>query len=104
VSLIEVLEQYDVVEAVPSVPTWDFVWNAVVEEGREKRMLRQPFNKALEEMTFNGEGQSEAISLAESALKVMRSILSLNTSYVFTDSARDSKRTLRPRACFGTVA
>jgi transcription factor C subunit 3 len=67
--LDQLLAQYDVVETVPTAPTWDFVWNAVVEEGREKRMLRQPFSKAVEEITE--EGQPEAISLAESALKVI---------------------------------
>jgi transcription factor C subunit 3 len=79
------------VEVAPTTPTWDFVWNAVVEEGREKRMLQQPFNKALEEMAFHGEGQSEAISLAESALKVKKSILSPKSSYLYTDSVRDTK-------------
>lgn len=67
----ELLDQYDVVETAPTAPTWDFVWNAVVEEGREKRMLRQPFSKVVEDITE--EGQSEAISLAESALKVITS-------------------------------
>lgn len=69
-SLDQLLDQYDVVETAPTVPTWDFVWNAVVEEGREKRMLRQPFNKSVEDMLFTGEGQSEAISLAEAGLKM----------------------------------
>ena len=59
-------------ETVPTAPTWDFVWNATVEEGREKRMLHQPFNKTPEKMSFIGEGQSEAISVAESALKVVK--------------------------------
>lgn len=73
-------------ETAPTAPTWDFVWNAIVEEGREKRMLRQPFNKAVEEMTFGGEGQSEAISLAESALKVIGFILiSFQPAYRRTD-------------------
>lgn len=46
------------------------MWNALVEEGREKRMLRQPFLKWIEGVPFFGYSPSETISLAESAVKV----------------------------------
>ncbi|KAG6891070.1 hypothetical protein C0995_014159 [Termitomyces sp. Mi166 len=64
------LTEYDVVESTPNVPSWDFVWNAVVEEGREKQMLRQPFLNTPEDMPPVGEIPLEAVSLAESALKM----------------------------------
>lgn len=64
------LAEYDIVESTPNAPYWDFVWNAVVEEGREKQMLRQPFLKTPEEMPPVAEVPPEAVSLAESALKV----------------------------------
>ncbi|KNZ79627.1 Transcription factor tau subunit sfc3 [Termitomyces sp. J132] len=64
------LAEYDVVESTSNVPSWDFVWNAVVEEGREKQMLRQPFLKTPEDMPPVGETSLEAVALAEAALKV----------------------------------
>ncbi|KAG6866027.1 hypothetical protein C0991_009436 [Blastosporella zonata] len=65
------LGEYDVVENTPNVPSWDFVWNAVVEEGREKRMLRQSFLKMPEDMPAVGEIPLEAVSLAESSMKMV---------------------------------
>ncbi|KAF8058259.1 hypothetical protein FPV67DRAFT_1524679 [Lyophyllum atratum] len=64
------LSEYDVLESIPTAPSWDFVWNAVVEEGREKRMLRQPFLRTPEDMPYVGEHPYEAITLAESAMKM----------------------------------
>ncbi|KAG5651227.1 hypothetical protein H0H81_009422 [Sphagnurus paluster] len=69
-SLDLLLCEYDVVVNTPIAPSWDFVWNAVVEEGREKRMLRQPFLRTSEDMPYIGEPSSEPVSLAESVLKM----------------------------------
>lgn len=69
-TITQLLEEYDVVETIPTAPAWDFMWNAVVEEGREKRMMRQSFTKKIEEMPAIGELSPEHISLAESAMKV----------------------------------
>ncbi|KAF5377206.1 hypothetical protein D9615_006321 [Tricholomella constricta] len=69
-SIDMLLNEYEVVESTPTAPSWDFVWNAVVEEGREKRMLRQPFLRTPEDMSSVGEPPLEAISLAESAVKM----------------------------------
>lgn len=41
-SVDDLERQYIILENIPSAPPWDFVWNTTVEEGREKRMLRQP--------------------------------------------------------------
>jgi len=68
-SVETLLEQFDVIESSVLVPSWDFVWNATVEEGREKRLLSQPFTTKLDELAFE-DTSSEIISLAESALKV----------------------------------
>ncbi|GLB36492.1 putative B-block binding subunit of TFIIIC [Lyophyllum shimeji] len=69
-SVDALLNECEVVENMPIAPSWDFVWNAVVEEGREKRMLRQPFLRTPEDMPYVGEHPFEAISLAESAMKM----------------------------------
>ncbi|KAF9269944.1 hypothetical protein L218DRAFT_888243 [Marasmius fiardii PR-910] len=68
-SLELVHEQYDILEPVVTGPTWDFAWNAAVEEGREKRMLMQPFTKRSDTLPF-GETPPEAVYIAESALKM----------------------------------
>jgi hypothetical protein len=51
-------------------PTWDFLWNVVVEEGREKHMLRQAFTADVEEMPLVKDPSPDAVRVAESALKV----------------------------------
>ncbi|KAG7098926.1 hypothetical protein E1B28_000821 [Marasmius oreades] len=62
-------EQYDVIETGTTGPTWEFAWNAAVEEGREKRMLTKPFTKTPDILLF-GEAPAEAVYVAESALKM----------------------------------
>ncbi|KAF9458331.1 hypothetical protein BDZ94DRAFT_1270875 [Collybia nuda] len=61
--------EYDIIETRPTAPPWDFMWNAVVEEGREKRMMRQSFTKR-NEVPSVGESLPEELSLAESAIKM----------------------------------
>ncbi|KAG6837874.1 hypothetical protein H0H93_013027 [Arthromyces matolae] len=77
-SLELLLSEHDLIESKPSAPSWDFVWNAVVEEGREKRMHRQPFLRFSEDPPSIGEIPPEAVSLAESALKVILEPLNLS--------------------------
>ena len=69
-SVDELTDHYEILENLPAVPSWDFVWNAAVEEGREKRMLRQPFLNTIDDHRPTGIPVSEAICLAESAVKV----------------------------------
>lgn len=52
-------------------PIWDFMWNVTVEEGREKRLLRQSFTKSCDELPHALDGPSESVLVAESALKVI---------------------------------
>ncbi|KAJ3864146.1 hypothetical protein EV359DRAFT_41641 [Lentinula novae-zelandiae] len=65
------IEQFDVVETPSSAPSWDFVWNALVEEGREKGMLSLPFTHQVDVLPFRDESISEEMCLAESALKMV---------------------------------
>ncbi|KAJ3853299.1 hypothetical protein EV368DRAFT_39211 [Lentinula lateritia] len=65
------LEQFDVVETPSSAPSWDFVWNALVEEGREKGMLSLPFTNQVDVLPLRDESESEEMCLAESALKMV---------------------------------
>ncbi|KAJ3882381.1 hypothetical protein F5051DRAFT_500584 [Lentinula edodes] len=65
------LEQFDVVETPSSAPSWDFVWNALVEEGREKGMLSLPFTNQVDVLPLRDEFVNEEMCLAESALKMV---------------------------------
>ena len=64
-----ILEQFDVIDNPPSAPSWDFVWNALVEEGRERGMLSLPFTSQQDELSLE-ETSAEEMCLAEAALKV----------------------------------
>ncbi|KAJ4476656.1 hypothetical protein J3R30DRAFT_3292589 [Lentinula aciculospora] len=70
-SMSSLLEQFDVVGTPLSAPSWDFVWNAMVEEGREKGMLSLPFTDQLDVLPMQTESISEELCLAESALKMV---------------------------------
>ncbi|KAF8649735.1 hypothetical protein AX16_005506 [Volvariella volvacea WC 439] len=62
---------FTVIETHATAPTWDFVWNATVEEGREKRMLIHPFLNNVEDPPRSNETLVESICVAESALKMV---------------------------------
>ena len=57
-------------ESTPVAPLWDFLWNATVEEGREKSLLRHAFTMNTEEVPFPKDIQYDAVHVAESAVKV----------------------------------
>ncbi|KAF8845363.1 hypothetical protein BDN67DRAFT_941224 [Paxillus ammoniavirescens] len=68
-SVEELYERYEVREDIVIAPTWDFMWNTMVEEGREKQFLRQAFTK---EPDIPLEGtKKENVQLAEAALKMV---------------------------------
>ena len=71
-SVDELLDKYTVVESNLSAPVWDFMWNATVEEGREKRLMRQSFTKNPEEVAMHANLSSELVKVAEATLKVNR--------------------------------
>ena len=75
---------------MPAVPPWDFVWNAAVEEGREKRMLRQPFLNTIDDHRPVGILMPEVICLAESTVKVCQvdDGISTATSFQLPDDSR----------------
>ncbi|KAK0208398.1 hypothetical protein DFS33DRAFT_1303084 [Desarmillaria ectypa] len=64
----DLFDGFDVIETATTSPTWDFMWNGVVEEGREKRLMSQPFLDTLGDL---GETPvDDALVIAESALKM----------------------------------
>lgn len=42
-SLETLLAKFDITDAEPTAPPFDFMWQSVVEDGREKGMLAQAF-------------------------------------------------------------
>jgi hypothetical protein len=64
------LQQYGIFEETQTAPTWDFVWNAIVEEGREKRLLSQCFTIEMAPISCQNYDEADACVLAEAALKV----------------------------------
>ncbi|KAJ6574623.1 hypothetical protein B0H19DRAFT_1124959 [Mycena capillaripes] len=69
-SVEELLDQFDVVDTPGGAPPWDFMWNALVDEGREKRALRQAFTTRSDELVLGTENSSDEVLLAESVLKM----------------------------------
>jgi hypothetical protein len=65
---------WEVVEHFTLAPSWDFLWNATVEEGREKSLLGQAFTTNIEEMPLIRDKSSELVHVAESALKVRHAL------------------------------
>lgn len=64
------LKRYRVSEEAQAAPPWDFVWNAIVEEGREKRLLSQCFTTTATSMPHQQLQETDEGFLAEAALKM----------------------------------
>ena len=47
------------------------MWNALVEEGREKRLKQMPLSRCPEPLPCSTSGENDGISIAEAALKVL---------------------------------
>ncbi|KAJ7596727.1 hypothetical protein C8J56DRAFT_295687 [Mycena floridula] len=69
--VLELFEQFDVVEPVLMAPKYDYIWNTVVEEGREKKLLSSAFTRYPEPMIDTSEPQTDLIRVAETSLKMV---------------------------------
>ena len=52
-------------------PDWDFMWNALIEEGREKKLKQMPLSRCPEPLACSTSGENDKIVIAEAALKVL---------------------------------
>lgn len=75
-SVEELHKFYEVVEDVVSVPAWDFLWGATVEEGREKQFRSQAFTREPDAMHEGA--KNEKVQLAEAALKVFAFMIAVH--------------------------
>ena len=66
----EFVRDWQVTPKTATEPTWDFMWNTQVEEGREKALLRHAFTVNCSELPAPPDIPTEATALAESAVKV----------------------------------
>ncbi|KAF8167796.1 hypothetical protein B0H34DRAFT_644725 [Crassisporium funariophilum] len=68
---IEMLHStFDIVEAESTAPEWDFMWNAVVEEGREKKMKRLSISRCPKDSPPYRFPETDDMIIAEAALKM----------------------------------
>lgn len=58
-------------DAERMAPDWDFMWNALIEEGREKKLKQMPLSRCPEPLACSTSGENDEISTAEAALKVL---------------------------------
>ncbi|KAH9486640.1 Transcription factor tau subunit sfc3 [Psilocybe cubensis] len=64
------METYNVVQAEKTAPDWDFMWNALIEEGREKRLKKAVISRCPENFPKVRLSELDEIALAESTLKM----------------------------------
>ncbi|KAG7450180.1 uncharacterized protein BT62DRAFT_495486 [Guyanagaster necrorhizus] len=64
----DLLYSFEVIEAATTGPVWDFMWNGVVEEGREKRLTSLAFLDSLSDLSETP--VEDVLAIAESALKM----------------------------------
>ncbi|KAI0757275.1 hypothetical protein C8Q80DRAFT_1132805 [Daedaleopsis nitida] len=69
-SLDAIEEHFDVVEKVSSGPQWDFMWNVVSEDAREKLFAYNAFTNESADMPVATSYDSEFLQVAESAVKM----------------------------------
>jgi transcription factor C subunit 3 len=69
VSIEQIEEHYEIIEREQVAPNWDYIWNTTIEEGREKKLKRQPFSQISDKFSPSILDSNET-SIAESAVKV----------------------------------
>lgn len=70
-SLEDVAKHFDIVEKVPTAPSWDFMWSVVSEEAREKLFAHHAFTAEITDMPPSSSGYTSDIQyVADAAVKV----------------------------------
>lgn len=69
-SVDDIIQHFDVLCNATISPAWEFVWQAAVEEGREKQFLRQSFTHAPDDVPYVTNTSDDVVQVAEAALKV----------------------------------
>jgi hypothetical protein len=69
-SIDDIIHRFDVLCNTSVSPAWDFMWQANVEEGREKQFLRQPFTHGADDVPYVTNPSNDDVKVAEAAVKV----------------------------------
>lgn len=82
-NVADLYDSFDVVQVDKVAPEWDFMWNAIIEEGREKKLKRAVLSRCPEEFPPRRQSESGEVVLAEATLKVRGFQMSVSL-YLFT--------------------
>jgi transcription factor C subunit 3 len=66
----DIIHHFDVLCNTTVSPAWEFMWQANVEEGREKQFLRQSFTHGANEVPYVTNPSDDVVQVAEAAMKV----------------------------------
>ncbi|KAG1730414.1 uncharacterized protein EDB91DRAFT_786767 [Suillus paluster] len=69
-SVDDIIHHFNVLCNTTISPAWDFMWQATVEEGREKQFLRQSFTHGADDVPYVTNTSDDVVQVAEAALKV----------------------------------
>ena len=69
-SVDDVARDWEIVGKPNTGPVWEFHWNALVDEGREKNLLKHPFTAHASDIPLPKDVSAETVYLAESVVKV----------------------------------
>jgi hypothetical protein len=67
--------QWEISSSDSMAPTYDFLWNATLEEGREKQMISLAFTTGVDEVPAVKDDSSDGVRVAEAAVKVSKALL-----------------------------
>ncbi|OAX37287.1 hypothetical protein K503DRAFT_866963 [Rhizopogon vinicolor AM-OR11-026] len=67
----DIVNRFDVLCNANVSPALDFMWQASVEEGREKQFLRQSFTHGADEVPYVTNPSADAVQVAEAAVKMV---------------------------------
>ncbi|KAF9569867.1 hypothetical protein CPC08DRAFT_14379 [Agrocybe pediades] len=70
-SVDALLHNFEVGQAEKVAPDWDFMWNALIEEGREKRLKKTVLSRSPEEFPALFSSETDEIILAEAIVKMV---------------------------------
>ncbi|KAG1777419.1 hypothetical protein EV702DRAFT_1179524 [Suillus placidus] len=85
-SVDDILRHFDVLCNTAISPAWEFMWQATVEEGREKQFLRQSFTHGADEVPYVTNTSDDVVQVAEAALKM---VFGMSTEHYNADLAAE---------------
>ncbi|KAG1841331.1 hypothetical protein DFJ58DRAFT_845058 [Suillus subalutaceus] len=88
-SVDDIIHRFDVLCNTTISPAWEFVWQATVEEGREKQFLRQSFTHGADEVPYVTNISDDVVQVAEAALKVAVMVFGMSTEHYDADLAAE---------------